>query len=114
MNAKEELIKAIRNKKILQAVIYTKNKYNNLGVISLPNFYTEKQLEIFLNKLDFNYNKGYGIEDKRARSFIEIQDKRNKEITWLERIKYKGVEKWRHHRKYKLYKIELVEEGIND
>lgn len=55
VNAKEELLKVLKNKTIKCAVIYTKSKNTNHKRIDLSINYTEEQYQEFLQKLDFNY-----------------------------------------------------------
>lgn len=88
-NAKEEFLKQITGKaKVICAQIwygYEETKvYLNIG-------YTESQFENFLEKLNFNYDDGFG--GQYLYGIIWYEDK-----TWSSRGEYDGSEWWEYNK----------------
>lgn len=52
--------------------------------------YSEQDFKDFLNKLDFHYDKGYGIQHVYGTVWLE-------DGTWLSRGEYDGSEWWQHN-----------------
>lgn len=90
MNAKEELINNLKkyyNSVILCADITYEPEYNKEIHIRLPLGYTQKELLEFLNKLDVDYDNGYGYQQLYGYVWLN-------ESAWLERGEYDGSEWW--------------------
>jgi hypothetical protein len=89
-NAKKELIKDLKdnfNSIILCADITYEPDYGSEVHFRLPIGYTGEQLAEFLDKLDFDYNNGYGRQ--QVFGYVWLQDN-----CWLERSEYDGSEWW--------------------
>ena len=58
------------------------------GPFTLIEGYTPAEYEAFLQKLDFNYDSGYGMQEVDGTVWLM------KDHTWLERGEYDGSEWW--------------------
>jgi hypothetical protein len=95
MNAKEELKKSLESAKqrIKCAYIYFGIEDDNDMIcprIELPTFFTESDLIAFWEKLDLEYDNGYGGQYLFGTVWLE------KPGHWLERGEYDGSEWWEH------------------
>lgn len=81
-NAKEELIKKIGTTNI----VWAKIDYPLHDVVLAPNHTTEEK-KAFFDKLDFNYDNGYGMQF--IYGTVMLSDN-----SWLERREYDGGEWW--------------------
>ncbi|NDE60016.1 MAG: hypothetical protein EB010_11475 [Acidimicrobiia bacterium] len=80
-NAKNELLRAIGNKKIHAATIELGGNYRLLVG------YTEDELNTFLDQLDKEYDSGYGQQELLGTVWFT-------DGTWMERGEYDGSEWW--------------------
>ena len=90
MNAKQELLKLLKNKEIICAEIFFSTEgidLNNSKKFILKTNYTINDYKTFLSKLDFNYDNGFGIQQL----FGTIWFKNN---IWAERREHNGSEWW--------------------
>lgn len=88
-NAKEELLKAVGDKRILWAKLGKDYDYRNnclLNIVLIPNYTTEQYHE-FLNKINFEYDSGFGGQELYGFVALECGE-------WLERYEYDGAESW--------------------
>jgi len=85
INAKEEFIGTVRSTKIIAAEINV-----GLGDIFLKKGYTEKDYNEFLNKLDVEYDDGFGFPELHGTIYCENG-------IWFERGEYDGSEWWDCH-----------------
>lgn len=84
-NAKQELIKAVRDKQVeLVRIVFTPDYYEPSKVI-------EGTLDSVLPQLDFEYDEGFGGQELFG--YIWYTDG-----TWSERAEYDGSEWWAHKR----------------
>jgi hypothetical protein len=91
MNAKQELRNELINiskevSEILWAAIGNKNK-----IFKLNPEYTPKELEEFIENLNFEYDNGYGGQELYG--IIAFNDN-----TWFDRYEYDGSESWDYHK----------------
>lgn len=104
-NAKLELQSVVNGERIICAkisvhpsiydesdkVTYLENGWNTDSfVIDLKHPHTEKELEEFINKLDFYYDNGYGSQELGGVVWLED--------AWLTRGEYDGSEWWDYNR----------------
>ena len=87
INAKKEFLSNIEKLKVVCARAYFTDEE---GPFLLKKGYTEKELEIFLNKLDREYDDGYGT--KELYGIIWCEDG-----IYLTREDYDGQEWWEKH-----------------
>ena len=67
------------------------SRYKNESLrISLPPDHTDKQVDEFINSMDFEYDDGYGIQE--VFGLIVFTDG-----TWISRGEYDGSEWWENH-----------------
>ena len=91
MNAKTELLKDLVNKQIKCASITHEDYKIGLNEeINLRVNFNEAEFNEFLNKLDFEYDSGYGCQ--YLFGVIWLQDG-----TWFSRYEYDGSEYWIHN-----------------
>lgn len=91
MNAKQELLSIVRDKKIIAARIdYSPNWYETTTLI-LRKGYSEEHLNMFLASLDFQYDDGYGMQYLFGTVWLE-------DGAWLTRGEYDGSEWWNLHK----------------
>lgn len=98
-NAKEELLSVL---KAVSGVIKCAHIRRDIGYwddadayvaegpFLLKEGHTPAEYEAFLQKLDFNYDAGYGMQEVDGRVWLM------KEGTWLERGEYDGSEWWNY------------------
>lgn len=90
MNAKDELISDCNVNNILCAEILRQNEdYEPQPIAEFK--ITDTDINPFLDKLDFEYDDGYGGQELFGTVWL-------KDGTWLERYEYDGAECW-HHKK---------------
>lgn len=86
MNARKELVEEIRRHAVKCAIIEHEGESHLLRV-----GHSEKDLEDFLNGLDFVYDNGYGGQELFGLVWLEGG-------AWLERGEYDGSEWWEFKR----------------
>ena len=85
-NAKEEFLFRTNGKQVICAEIeYVPS--NSTIQINLMVGHTDQMLENFLNKLDFNYDEGYGTQYLYGTIWFS-------DGSWMERYEYDGSESW--------------------
>jgi len=93
MNIKEELLRQLVNKAEIKCALIRKGadyyEPEEQKTVILKKGYTSEDYINFLNKLDFNYNNGYGGQELYGNVWL-------KDGTWLERGEYDGSEWWEH------------------
>ncbi len=89
MNAKEEFLGHIRDRKVLCADMAHQDCWHNgpNSEFKLPVSYTQEQYDEFINSLDFEYDKGYGGQELFGTIWY-------KDGTWSDRGEYDGSEWW--------------------
>jgi hypothetical protein len=92
MNAKKEFIGATEGHNIVCATIRVGDKE-----IFLKKGYTTKEFEEFLNKLDFYYYSGYGLQKLYGNIWCDKG--------WFERWEYDGSEGWDFIKRPKIPKV---------
>ena len=95
-NAKEELLYNVeRSKSTIKCATITKGEqwWEDIKrvVYNLKEGYTKEEYEEFLNKLDFEYNEGYGGQELYGTVWLM------KPNTWLSRGEYDGSEWWEYN-----------------
>ena len=86
-NARQEFIDAVKNyAKIKCAVIYTEKQDAKILKVG----YSAKEYDEFLDKLDFEYDSGYGGQNLFGHIWLE-------DNTWLSRGEYDGSEWWEYN-----------------
>ena len=94
-NAKNELIEILVNKPKVKCAKITKGekRYEDdiVDEYILKIGHTQKDYENFLNKLDFNYDSGYGGQNVFGVLWFE-------DGTWLDRGEYDGSEWWQYQK----------------
>jgi hypothetical protein len=92
MNAKEELLRILQDKKVKCACIVQEEDFTTDGTltqIDLKLNYTEKDWVDFLTKLNFEYDSGFGGQNLYGIVWLDNG-------SWLERGEYDGSEWWEH------------------
>jgi hypothetical protein len=91
MNAKEEFLGHIRDRKVLCADMSHQDCWHNepSSEFKLPVSYTQEQYDEFVNSLDFEYDKGYGGQELFGTIWY-------KDGTWSDRGEYDGSEWWNY------------------
>lgn len=95
MNAREEFLRLVRGKDLECAtILYSKtgawfDTHNDeeQRVINLRQDYTEQEYKEFLDKLNFEYDDGYGNQELFGTVWF-------KDGAWAEREEYDGSEWW--------------------
>ena len=95
MNAREEFLRLVEGKDLECAtILYSKtgawfDTYNDeeQRVVNLRQDYTEEEYKEFLDKLNLEYDEGYGIQEIYGTVWF-------KDGTWAERYEYDGSEWW--------------------
>jgi hypothetical protein len=89
MNAKEEFLGHIKDRKVLCADMAHQDCWHNgsSSEFKLPVSYTQEQYDEFVNSLDFEYDKGYGGQELFGTIWY-------KDGTWSDRGEYDGSEWW--------------------
>ena len=100
INAKLELLDHLKNKpklKCAEIIIEKESDFDSQTIISLKCEYTSKDLENFLENIDFDYNNGFGGQEIFGTLWFE-------DGNWSERGEYDGNEQsfyclwWRYHK----------------
>ena len=86
INAKKEFIEYTKGLKIICARL----RFDCEEAIILKVGYTKKDYDNFLNKIDKNYDDGYGAQELYGTIWC-------KNGIWLERAEYDGSEWWVEH-----------------
>jgi len=88
MNAKEEMLYLLEGKKIKCAIVERFRGYGKKPkTIKLKNNHSKADLDKFLNKLDFEYDDGFGGQYLFGTVWF-------KDGTWADRGEYDGSEWW--------------------
>jgi len=92
INAKEEFISLCKEKTPRCATITLEYWSIEEGTVETPSinlkcYYTPEDMQEFLNKLDFEYDNGFGLQ--RLFGVVWFEDG-----TWAERGEYDGSEWW--------------------
>lgn len=93
-NAKKEFLEDTQKDNVLCASIFYRTGYGseeNKNEMILKCAYTKEEYEDFLNKLDFDYDDGFGGQELYG--IIICQDG-----VWFERGEYDGSEWWERHK----------------
>ena len=85
VNAKLELLEAIKGIEVFAATIY----HSSRGTFLLKQHHSYNNWLRFLEQLDFDYDEGYGGQELEGT--VWLLDR-----TWLERREYDGSEWWEH------------------
>ena len=93
MNAKEEFLGHIRDRKVLCADMAHQDCWHNgpSTDFELPVGYTQEQYDEFINSLDFEYDKGYGGQELFGTIWYT-------DGTWSDRGEYDGSEWWNYQK----------------
>ena len=121
MNAKEEFLEHIEDKKVLCAYVKKSSEFNqlleideylfnngnrpNLGSI-LHKGYSQEDFDEFLKSIDFEYYNGYGGQELFGTIWYE-------DGTWSSREEYDGSEWWRHFEVPEILEELLTKNGNN-
>lgn len=89
INAKQELLKAIKGKSKLKCASIIVGRYTVQKTIKLRVGYSQTEYNDFLKMLDFKYNDGFGGQELYGTLWHE-------DGTWQERGEYDGSEWWSH------------------
>ena len=84
MNAKTELIEHIKQREVKYVHVVYEENYDQKTTI-------EGTLESVLERLDFDYDNGYGGQELFGIIWYE-------DGTWSDRREYDGSEWWEHHK----------------
>jgi hypothetical protein len=87
LNAKTELLEAVRESKILCAELIITDEHYHQKVIKL---FVGESVEAFLELLDFDYDESYG--SRYITGMVLLDDN-----AWLTRGTYDGAEWWEYH-----------------
>ena len=92
MNAKEEFLGHIRDRKVLCIEMYYQDCYHSAPSedFELPVSYTQEQYDEFVSSLNFDYDKGYGGQELFGTIWYT-------DGTWSTRGEYDGSEWWEYH-----------------
>jgi hypothetical protein len=88
-NAKQEFISHIGNRKVKCVNLY-RNNYDDGEAFELGCGYNIDEWNNFLEKLDFNYDSGYGSQQIFGTIWYEDE-------TWSDRGEYDGSEWYEYH-----------------
>jgi hypothetical protein len=92
MNCKEEFLNTIKTKpKVIWSVVYARINVEKRIINILPPEYTDDDFKVFLDKFDFEYDNGYGLQ--MIYGYIVYADN-----SWSERFSYDGKECWSYKR----------------
>lgn len=89
MYARSEFLKAVGTKDVKCAIIVDMSEYDNHKFIILKVGYSADDYEDFLNKLNFDYDCGYGAQYLDGTIWYT-------DSTWSERFEYDGSEWWEY------------------
>lgn len=91
MNAKDEFIEHIENRKVIAAIIKQGDSYHTMNhTCFLTMNHTVGEYDRFLNCLNFNYDDGYGGQELFGTIWYD-------DGTWSTRGEYDGSEWWQHN-----------------
>jgi len=95
INAKEEFIRLCKEKTPRCVTITLEYWCTEKGMVETPSinlkcYYTPEDMQEFLNKLDFEYDNGFGVQ--RLFGVVWFEDG-----TWATRGEYDGSEWWEVH-----------------
>ena len=90
MNAKQEFLEHIKNKEVVCAKIGLEKDYREIDWHKLKNNYTDDEFNEFCNKLDFEYDSGYGGQELYG--VILFKD------SYSDRSEYDGSEWWTNNK----------------
>jgi hypothetical protein len=90
MNAKQEFLEHIKNKKVVCARIGIERNYGKKDWFILKDNYSEKEFEEFCNNLDFGYDSGFGGQELYGMILFEN--------SYSDRGEYDGSEWWENHK----------------
>jgi hypothetical protein len=92
MNAKQEFIEETKDKKLVCARIgVDKDNYGmKIKWFTLRDNYSNKDFEVFCNRLDFEYDSGFGTQ--QLYGIILFED------SYSDRYEYDGSESWDNHK----------------
>ena len=107
INAKEELLEMLDHVKSMHGaeVVCASINFDN-EVIELFEWHDEKDFNLFLSKLDFEYHNGYGIQGLFGKVWLTNG-------VWLDRAEYDGAEWWEHHVYPQIPYNLLINESVN-
>jgi hypothetical protein len=88
MNAKDEFLMHVVDQKLVQCAVIVINGIDGVDTILLKNW-NEKEMESFLNKIDVEYDNGYGAQYLNGTIWMN-------DGTWIRRAEYDGSEWWEH------------------
>ena len=89
LNAKEEFIKHVGNKKVVCAkIIYDDSYGDNPSILILKENYSQEKYGVFIESLDFTYNDGYGGQQLYGLILYDVG--------YSERGEYDGAEWWEY------------------
>ena len=84
INAKQEFLTAVGN---TENIICAYINHHDKGKFNLKVNHTDKELESFLQEIDFKYDDGYGEQELFGTIWLKNGD-------WIEREDYDGSEYW--------------------
>ena len=88
MNAKEEFLKHVSKKQVLCSIIKKEKDYGNYKTVAiLKKGFENKDYDLFLQNLNFDYDNGYGRQELFGSIWYT-------DGTWSERGEYDGSEWW--------------------
>lgn len=92
MNAKEEFLNTTKDVTVIAASIEKLSYFHDdKNFYKLKLLYNQKDYNIFLKSLDFEYDDGYGSQNLSGIIFCENN-------IWFERGEYDGSEWWEKHK----------------
>jgi hypothetical protein len=98
-NSKDELLNVLLNKPPVKCIKITQEEgcYDEDGFARMKKYilkvgYTPKDLELFLESINFNYDDGYGGSGQNLFGVVWFDDG-----TWLSRGEYDGSEWWEYN-----------------
>jgi hypothetical protein len=89
-NAKEELLRYAKNKIVCATIMYNPHWDDSAKTFTLKVGYTQEEYNQFLDSLDFEYDRGYGLQELFGTVWLE-------DGMWMERGEYDGSEWWEIH-----------------
>lgn len=87
INAKEELLRCVKNKIVCATIMYNPHWDDSAKIFTLEVGYTQEEYNQFLDSLDFEYDRGYGLQELYGTVWLE-------DGMWMERGEYDGSEWW--------------------
>lgn len=88
-NAKQEFLNVIGNDNVIASYISYGSGYygDKVSILELRLGHTQEDYQAFVDKLDFNYNDGYGSQNLYGTIWC-------KNSVWFDRGEYDGSEWW--------------------